>query len=145
MKVRKRSLKLEMDCHHLESKHRIWGRSKHLSIPVAVRRDSVRRLAGFPLGFAVAKLTALFCHWRILLKEDAVVADGESKAVLIPGIHEEAYLTRVIIRDVPAAGKHQVVFFRNGSYTCEDLLTTMEQLGILVGKPEPAQDVVAQL
>lgn len=56
-------------------------------------------------------LAALFCHRIIFLKDGTVVADGESNAVLIPEILEEVYQTRVLIHEVPAAGKRQVVFY----------------------------------
>ena len=56
-------------------------------------------------------LAALFCHRIIFLKDGSVVADGESKEVLIPEILEEVYQTRVLIHEVPGAGKRQVVFF----------------------------------
>lgn len=56
-------------------------------------------------------LAALFCQRLIFLKDGAVVADGGSNAVLIPDILEEVYQTRVLIHEVPAAGKRQVVFY----------------------------------
>ena len=56
-------------------------------------------------------LAALFCQRIIFLKDGAVVADGESNAVLIPEILEEVYQTRVLIQEVPDTGKRQVVFF----------------------------------
>ena len=56
-------------------------------------------------------LAALFCQRLIFLKDGVVVADGEANVVLIPEILEEVYQTRVLIHDVPAAGKRQVVFY----------------------------------
>lgn len=56
-------------------------------------------------------LAALFCQRLIFLKDGAVVADGEANAVLIPEILEEVYQTRVLIQEVPATGKRQVVFY----------------------------------
>jgi len=55
-------------------------------------------------------LAALFCRRMVFLKEGLIEADGPTEEVLTEQVLEKIYETRVVVREIEAAGKRQVFF-----------------------------------